>query len=107
MYQKENLRLISAKNNTSLTSIWIPPATGRTKLNVYIAYTNVATDIGIGYICRDSAGKFIFAVCDTDASESSDEAECRGLLTTGRQGVGQQLTPVEIESDSKGANDHL
>ncbi|KAF5185973.1 hypothetical protein FRX31_024440, partial [Thalictrum thalictroides] len=48
------------------------------------------------YFCSESA-----------SSETSEEAECRGLCAAIRRGIEQQLSKVVIESDNQSAVDYL
>ncbi|KAF5191011.1 hypothetical protein FRX31_019402, partial [Thalictrum thalictroides] len=71
------MRAIGALQH-SKQSIWVPPMSDFIKINVDVAFSHSAAPFGIGYIMRNSSGKFLFASTETGNSTSPNEAECWG-----------------------------
>ncbi|KAF5186614.1 hypothetical protein FRX31_023799 [Thalictrum thalictroides] len=93
--------------DTSAGTIWVPPETRTTKINVDISFSVADSPISIGFVFRNSKGHFILAGIEPNTAGTSSEAECHGLLAAVKRGVCKQLKHVEIKSDSKEAIDRL
>ncbi|KAF5207848.1 hypothetical protein FRX31_002564 [Thalictrum thalictroides] len=100
--------LTTSNNNGCNATIWIPPPTCFTKkINVGIAFSIANTPIGIGYKLRNADGTFILAGSESRYAETCEEAEYRGICTTLRRGIQQQLNQVVLELDNQTAVEYL
>ncbi|KAF5182599.1 hypothetical protein FRX31_027814 [Thalictrum thalictroides] len=57
-------------------SIWVPPTATILKLNVDITFKCPTENCGIGFILRDSTGKFIMAGTETTCADQQNAVEC-------------------------------
>ncbi|KAF5194337.1 hypothetical protein FRX31_016079 [Thalictrum thalictroides] len=80
-------------------TIWIPPCINYVKLNVDIRFLDANTRIGIGFILRDTNGKFAGAESCSSSACSSEEAEAKGIVEALSWALDKSVSNLILETD--------
>ncbi|KAF5202541.1 Ribonuclease h-like superfamily protein [Thalictrum thalictroides] len=89
------------------TSIWLPPPPSFYKINVDITFRSSQEICGIGFILRDSMGKFITAGTRNTCAETAEAAEYNGMLAAVRRCHEHRVRKIQLETDNAAAAEFL